>query len=112
MGETFMSAVTQIEDLFTKKNQIIDKAASLLAEAILDRIRTGNLTKNTQKDIMNAIRGFNEEEQVDILSRAIIYVGMNMRNNNTNSDDGNYNHFNSGKKVKSRSDIFRGGFDD
>lgn len=108
MGETFMSAVTQIEDLVSKKKQIIERAASLLSEAILDRIRTGNLTRNTQKDIMNAIRSFNEDEQIEILSRAIIYVGMNMGKNNTNSDDDDYfDRPNSGKKISSRSDIFR-----
>ena len=107
-----MSAVTQIEDLVTKKNQIIERSASLLAEAILDRVRSGNLTRNTQKDIMNAIRSFSAEEQTEILSRAIIYVGMNTSKNKSNYDDDDYGRPNSGKKLKTRSDLFGRRFDD
>lgn len=107
MAENFMSAITQIEDLVTKKNQIIDKVAGLLSEAIIDRIKSGTLNKSTQRDVMNAIKGFSTEEQVQILSRAIIYVGMNTNKNKTNYDNDEFNSRpNSGKKVKSLSDIF------
>ena len=111
MGENFMSAITQIDDLVSKKRQIIDRAASLLAEAILDRMHTGNLTKNTEKDIRNAIRSFSPEEQSDILSRALIYIGMNgTKNRNSNNNDGD--DYRSDRKVKSRSDLFGRRFDD
>ena len=108
MGETFMSAVTKIDDLITKKKQIIERAASLLAEAILDRIKSGNLTRNTEKDIKNAIKNFSSEEQVEILSKAIVIVGMNNTSKSYNSDDDDDDdtRYNSGKKVRSRSDIF------
>ena len=107
MGETFMSAITQIEDLVSKKKQIIERASSLLAEAILDRIRTGNITRNTEKDIKNAIRSFSAEEQTEILSRAIVIVGMNMTKQTSSYDDDDYGYRpNNGKKVKSRSDLF------
>lgn len=110
MGETFMSANTQIEELISKKKQIIERAASLLAEAILDRIKTGNLTRNTEKDIKNSIRNFSEEEQVEILSKAIVLVGMNNnKSNRKNDDDDNYKFNN--KKIRSRSEIF-GRYDD
>ena len=112
MGETFVTAITQIEDLISKKRQIIERAASLLSEAILDRIKSGNLTKNTQKDVMNAIKSFSTEEQVEILSRAIIYVGMNTSKSNSNYDDDDIYRPNSGKKVKSRADLFNRRFDD
>lgn len=114
MGETFLSAVTQIEELVSKKRQIIERAASLLAEAILDRIRTGNLTRNTEKDIKNAIKSFSNDEQVEILSKAIVIVGMNMSKTNSNNDDDDDDYYrsNSGKKVKSRSDIFGRRYDD
>ena len=113
MGETFMSAITQIDDLVSKKKQIIERAASLLAEAILDRIRTGNLTRNTEKDIKNAIKNFSSEEQTEILSRAIIFVGMNMNKRNSNNYDDDDNYYSpSGKKVKNRSDLFGRRFDD
>ena len=114
MGETFMSAITQIEDLVSKKRQIIERAASLLSEAILDRIRTGNLTRNTERDIKNAIKNFSPEEQVEILSKAIVFVGMNSaKTNNISRDDDDYDmRPRSGKKVKDRSDIFGRRYDD
>ena len=104
MAENFMSAITQIEDLVSKKKQIIERTSSLLAEAILDRIRTGTLTKNTEKDIKNAIRSFSDDEQAEILSKTIIYIGMNSFKKNSSNDDDYYPK--TGKKVKSRSDIF------
>ena len=109
MGESFMSAITQIDDLVSKKRQIIERAAALLSEAILDRMRTGNLTRNTEKDIKNAIKNFSTDEQAEILTRAMILVGMNSSKNNSRNDDDDDDYgFNrpSGKKVKERSDIF------
>lgn len=114
MGETFMSAITQIDDLVSKKKQIIDRAASLLAEAILDRVRSGNLTRNTEKDIKNAIKNFSAEEQAEILSKAIIYVGMNSNGKRNSNYDDDYEGYRPtpGKKVKNRSDLFGRRFDD
>ena len=113
MGENFMSAITQIEDLVSKKKQIIDRAASLLAEAVLDRIRTGALSKNSERDIKNAIKSFSDEEQTEILTKAMIYIGMNISKNNSSNvdDDYDYHRPKSGKKMKSRSDLF-GRYDD
>lgn len=114
MGETFMSAITKIEDLITKKKQINDRAAALLSEAILDRIRSGNLTRNSEKDIKNALRDFSAEEKEEILTKAIIYVGMNTTSNKStmSSDDDDDFSRGSGKKVKSRSDLFGRRYDD
>ena len=112
MGETFMSAITQIEDLVTKKRQIIERAASLLAEAILDRIRVGNITRATEKDVKNAIKSFSMEEQVEILTKASVIVGMNMSKSTSSYDDDDDYRPNTGKKVKSRSDIFGRKYDD
>lgn len=108
MGETFMSAITKIEDLITKKKQINDRAASLLSEAVLDRMKSGNLTRNSEKDIKNALKDFSPEEKEEILVRTLVYIGMNASVNKSNSssdyDDDDYR---SGRKVRSRSDLFR-----
>lgn len=107
MSETFMSAITQIEDLVSKKKQINERTASLLTEAVIDRMKSGNLTRATEKDIKNAIRGFSEEEQVDILIRALVMLGMNTNKtsrNQNNDDDDDYSG--NRKKIKNRSDIF------
>ncbi len=111
MPENFMSAITKIEDLVSKKRQIIERAASLLAEAVLDRIKTGNLTRNTEKDIKNAIKNFSQDEQTEILTKAIIIIGMNNGSHNNNDDD-DYGFHHTGKKVKNRSDLFGRRFDD
>lgn len=108
MGETFMSAITQIEDLFRKKGQIVEKAASLISEAILDRIQNGTITRTTEKDIKNAVQKFSSEEQIEILTRALVLVGMNINKTSRNFED---ERPDSRKKVKSRSDIF-GRYDD
>ena len=107
MGENFMSANTQISDLLRKKNQIIDKVASLLSEAILDRIQNNTVGKTTETDIKNSIRGFSSEEQVEILTKAMVLVSMN-KTSKTDNDDNEYDRR---KKIKNRSDIF-GRYDD
>lgn len=113
MGETFMSAITQIEELINKKKQIIERAASLISEAIIDRIKSGNMNRATEKDIKNAIRNFSDEEQIEILSRAIVFIGMNTNKTSNHSDDDDNNYrSNSGKKSKSRSDLFGRRIDD
>ena len=110
MGETFMSASTQIDELVSKKRQIIERAASLLSEAILDRIRTGNLTRNTEKDIKNSLRNFSLDEQTEILTKALVLVGMNGNKSTSRYDDDDDDYWHqpstTGKKIKSRSDIF------
>ena len=116
MGENFTSAITQIEDLASKKKQINERAAALISEAILDRIRSGNLTRNSEKDIRNAIRQFSDEEQVEILTKALVLVGMNVKGARRvevdDDDDNAYFNTGSAKKIKSRSDIFGRRFDD
>lgn len=112
MGETFLTANTQIDELVSKKKQIIERAASLLAEAILDRIKTGNLTRNAEKDVMNSIRNFSDEEQTQILTKAIILVGMNNTSKGSRKNNDDDYQFNHDKKIKSRSDIFSRRIDD
>ena len=60
MGENFMTAGTQIESLVEKKKEIYDKAANLLAEAIMERTNTSTVNMNTKKDILNIIKGFSK----------------------------------------------------
>ena len=108
MGENFMSARTQIEDLIRKKGQINERVASLIAEAILDRIQSGTLSRNTEKDITNTIKDFSADEQVEILTKALVLVGMN---NKTSRNTENNRYGSSPKKIKNRSDIF-GHYDD
>ena len=81
-----MTAGTQIESLVEKKKEIYDKAANLLAEAIIERTNTSTVNMNTKKDILNIIKGFNTDEQVEVLSTALIIIAMNGRFNTAPSN--------------------------
>ena len=79
MGENFMTAGTQIESLVEKKKEIYDKAANLLAEAMMERTNTSTVNMNTKKDILNIIKGFTPDEQVEVRSTALISSAVNLR---------------------------------
>ena len=72
-----MTAMTQIQDLLEKEKQITDKAASLLYQAIQDRMNNGTVNANIEKDIINAVSGFPAEKQTVILTKALVYLAMN-----------------------------------
>lgn len=113
MGESFMSAKIKIEEQYAKEKRSHDVVSGIVADAVIDRIRAGNLSMSSLKDIENLINMYDDSVKVEILSRAIIYVGMNTSKNNTNSDDDDFGRPNSGKKNKGRSEkLFRNGFDD
>lgn len=105
MSETFVTANTKIEDLLSKRDQILEKTAGLVAEVILGRQQENNLQRSNEKDIQKMISRFSAEEQVIILSKALVIVGMN--NNSLNS---NYDPFDGSRVRKggsSRSSLFR-----
>lgn len=77
MSENFMTAGTQIEALVEKKDQLIEKAASLLFEAVKDRMRQNQVKKSMSNDILNILKGFSEEEKNIILSKTIMYLASN-----------------------------------
>lgn len=110
MGENFMTAITQIGDLLRKRDQIIDKTAGYISDAVVDRMRNGKLAKSTEKDIRSAIEGFSKEEQVDILTSAIVYVGMNAGGGSSRATD-DYDDdrdYTPRRPPRNRGDIFRG----
>ena len=111
MGENFMTAITQIGELVRKRGQIIDKAAGYLADAIIDRMRSGKLSKATEKDITSAIDGFSPEEKIEILTKTLVYVGMNTSSSTggrkTRTDDYDYDDNIPSPRRGGRGDIFR-----
>lgn len=106
-----MTAGTQIESLVEKKKEIYDKAANLLASAIMERSSTDRVAMNTKRDITNVIKGFTPEEQVEILTTALVILGMNGRFNMAPSNKNN-------KKTKKPSpsktisSVFRNGYNE
>jgi hypothetical protein len=90
-----MTAKTQIEDLVSKRNAIIEKTANIIAEALIDRAKTkglnGSNKNNTVTDIANLIRPFSSEEREEILTKTVIIIAANGKfgktQNNSNDDD-------------------------
>ena len=95
MGETFMSISVRIDELLEKEKKIVEKAAALISDAVIGRIKERKVAMNMEKDIKNAIKGFSPEKQIDILAHAITLIGMNSGANissstycDANEDDG------------------------
>lgn len=74
MGDNFMSASTKIEHLVDKKEQINDKVAGLIADAVKDRVQHAQLKKSIVTDILNTLRNFSDEDKTKILAKALFYV--------------------------------------
>ena len=104
MSETFVTANTKIEDLLSKRDQILEKTAGLVAEVILGRQQENNLQRSNEKDIQKMISKFSAEEQVIILYKALVLVGMN-----NNSSSSSYDPFDGARRKggNSRSSLFR-----
>lgn len=81
MGENFMTAGTQIENLLEMKKEMFNKAANLIVEATVNRSVSGVVSMGTKKDIMNILKEFTNEEKVEILSTAFVILAMNGRFN-------------------------------
>lgn len=74
MGDNFMTASTKIEHLVEKKEQINDKVAGLIAEAVKDRVQNAQLKNSIVTDILSLIRNFSDEDKSKILAKALFYV--------------------------------------
>lgn len=110
MGENFMSIITRIKsDIVETRKKMHEKTASLITEAILDRVQNGTISRNTEKEINTAIEDFSEKEQIAILVKVAVLVAMNAKSGrrNTNND----NRYEPRKNIKNRSDLF-GRYDD
>ena len=103
MGETVMSATTQMYDLIRKEDQINERRAALISEVILGRIQNKTLNESTETDILNMIKEIPDEFKITVLTRALVLVGMNNVKTSRNFDE---DRFEPRKKVKNRSDIF------
>ena len=85
----FTTAKQEIQDLISKRNQIIKKAAGIIADAVKTRANSGRLDGRTKQDINNMLKDFSNEEKVAILTEAIVSVaGFSGTNNNGNRRSG------------------------
>lgn len=82
----FTTASQEIQDLITKRNQVIKKAAGIIADAVKTRANSGRLDNRTKQDIANMLKGFSDEESVAILTEALVSIaGFSGTNNSGNS---------------------------
>lgn len=82
----FTTASQEIQDLVTKRNQIIRKTAGIIADAVKTRANSGRLDNRTKQDIANMLKGFSDEESVAILTEALVSIaGFSGTNNSGNS---------------------------
>lgn len=82
----FTTASQEIQDLVTKRNQIIKKAAGIIADAVKTRANSGRLDNRTKQDIANMLKSFSDEESVAILTEALVSIaGFSGTNNSGNS---------------------------
>lgn len=85
MGENFTTGRTRIEDLLSKQDQILERAASIVYDAVMDRMQRGKISESTRTDIDNLLTGFIPEQKTIILEKAMILLLSNMRGSTTNS---------------------------
>lgn len=79
----FTTARSEIENLVSKKEQIIVKAAGIVAEAVKDRMKSGKLDTRTSSDIKRLLEGFSKEDVAEIMLQAmVIFAGMNAGSSN------------------------------
>ena len=82
----FTTASQEIQDLVTKRNQIIKKAAGIIADAVKTRANSGRLDNRTKQDIANMLKDFSNDEKVAILTEALVSIaGFSGTNNSGNS---------------------------
>lgn len=81
----FTTAASEIQNLISKREQIIKKTGGILAEAIKDRANAGRLDGRSKSEILNMIKEFSDEEKVAILTEAIVSVAGFSTNNGGNS---------------------------
>ena len=71
----FTTAASEIQNLTSKRNQIIKKAGGIIAEAIKDRSASGRLDNRTKGEVLNMIKEFSDEEKAEILVEALVIIG-------------------------------------
>lgn len=79
----FTTARSEIENLVSKKEQIIVKAAGIVAEAVKDRMKSGKLDTRTSDDIKRLLGDFSKDDVAEIILQAmVIFAGMNAGSSN------------------------------
>lgn len=71
MGITFVEAGTRISSEVDKFNTIKSNCANIIADAVKERAKSGDVTSKIQKDIKNLLSQFSSDDAVDVEAMAI-----------------------------------------
>lgn len=105
MRETVVTAMTKIDELLSKREQIHDRTASIISDVVIGRVESDKLNSTqTINEITNMVSKFSKEEQVEILKRVVTDVASNLSPNRNNKKD-SYSPM--GFKKSDRSSLFR-----
>lgn len=79
MSNKFLAARSNIEDLLEQKKEIIRKSADLVAAVMIEENNKGETNINGIKaDVQKLLKGFSEEEKVQILEIAMAKLVANL----------------------------------
>ena len=79
MSNKFLAARSNIEDLLEQKKEIIRKSADLVAAVMIEENNKGETNINGIKaDVQKLLKGFSEEEKVQILEIAMTKLVANL----------------------------------
>lgn len=79
MSNKFLAARSNIEDLLDQKKEIIRKSADLVAAVMIEENNKGETNINGIKaDVQKLLKGFSEEEKVQILEIAMAKLVANL----------------------------------
>lgn len=79
MSNKFLAARSNIEDLLDQKKEIIRKSADLVAAVMIEENNKGETNTNGIKtDVQKLLKGFSEEEKVQILEIAMAKLVANL----------------------------------
>lgn len=79
MSNKFLAARSNIEDLLEQKKEIIRKSADLVAAVMIEENNKGETNINGIKtDVQKLLKGFSEEEKVQILEIAMSKLVANL----------------------------------
>lgn len=79
MSNKFLAARSNIEDLLEQKKEIIRKSADLVAAVMMEENNKGETNINGIKtDIQKLLKGFSEEEKVQVLEIVMAKLVANL----------------------------------
>lgn len=63
---------SQMEAIVDQREDLLEKASGVLANAMLTMVKEGaSSTRSIENDVRNLIKGFNEEEKIELLTKAV-----------------------------------------